>query len=337
MGLGDFLRRLFGGETEEEAASRWSTASPEERTVPATEPRKGFLGGVFADKGYGVEDLARRLDVGPDDLRSFEPTYHEFNVPKRSGGTRRIAAPSPELKTLQRRILRRLLSRLKCHPAAQGFERGRSIVTNAVQHVGKAVVIRMDLRNFFGETASGRVAAFFRKIGWNKETSKLLMQLTTHAGGLPQGAPTSPRLSNLLNYRMDARFDGLARKLRGTYTRYADDLTFSFDEDHAYSIDVVLWMSGRIVADEGYTIHGRRKMHVRRRHQQQRVTGLVVNEKVRLPRKTRRRLRAVAHRLNTTGQASLTTVQLEGWRAFQSMIETQSEPLESATGQNPTA
>lgn len=327
MGLGDFLRRLFGGESDAEAEARWSGKAVETRGPDRRES---------AD-GRDVGELARRLGMSVEELRAFEPVYQEFDVPKRSGGTRRIAAPSPELKKLQRLILKRLLSRLKCHPAVQGFERGRSIVTNAAAHLGKAVVIRMDLRDFFGETASGRVAAFFRKIGWNKEASKLLMQLTTHAGGLPQGAPTSPRLSNLLNYRMDARFDGLARKLRGTYTRYADDLTFSFLRDNAYAVDQVLWMSGRIVADEGYTIHKRRKMHVRRRHQRQSVTGLVVNEKVQLPRETRRWLRAVEHRLDTTGEASLTAVQLEGWRALRSMIETQSEPPGSATGQNPTA
>src|SRR5262249_44280484 len=153
------------------------------------------------------------------------------------------------LKTIQRRILRRLLGRLRCHPAATGFERGRSIVTNARAHVGKAVVVQMDLKDFFTSTTTRRVRKYFRKTGWNREAADLLIRLCTHQGGLPQGAPTSPRLSNLVNYRLDARLARLAgrrrlydprtgqrigsREIGAKYTRYADDLTFSFQSDDA--------------------------------------------------------------------------------------------------------
>ena len=120
MGLGSLFRRLLGGR----------------------------------DTGRDVEELARRLDVAADELRTVRPGYREFRIPKRGGGSRNIAAPSDELKALQRRILRRVLGRLATHPAATGFQRDESIVTNARQHTGKALVVRMDLREFFASTSA---------------------------------------------------------------------------------------------------------------------------------------------------------------------------------------
>src|SRR5262249_23095452 len=125
---------------------------------------------------------------------------------------RRILTPDERLKTIQRCILRRLLARLHCHPAATGFERSKSIIDNAQVHVGKAVVVRMDLKDFFASTRAERVRSYFRKISWNREASGLLVRLCTYQGGLPQGAPTSPRLSNLVNYRLDARLVALAAR-----------------------------------------------------------------------------------------------------------------------------
>jgi hypothetical protein len=313
MGLGDFFRRLFG------------------------EP----------DTGCNVEELARRLRVGAEELRAMQPAYREFSIPKRAGGTRKIAAPDDKLKSVQRRILRRLLARLKRHPAAMGFERGRSIVTNARPHADKAVVVRMDLKDFFPATTAKRVRDYFRKIGWSREASELLVKLCTRDGGLPQGAPTSPALSNLVNYRLDARLAGLAKKFGATYTRYADDLTFSFasgkpiartaisprtgekmtlsaPSDAAATIHAVIARTRHIVGKEGYELHMKKKLHIRRRHQRQVVTGLVVNDgPPRLPRATRRWLRAVEHHLASGREATLSEAQLAGWRALEAMIATQ--------------
>jgi len=275
------------------------------------------------DTGFDVEELARRLGMDVEALRAVRVEYDEFNVPKRSGGKRRISAPSDDLKALQRRILRKLLARLKAHPAATGFECGHSIVTNARHHAGQAVVVRMDLEDFFPSIRGGRVREYFRIIGWNRKASALLAVLTTHRGGLPQGAPTSPRLSNLVNRRLDARLSGYADRNGARYSRYADDLTFSFAEDDPAGVRTFIAMARLIVQDEGYRVHRRKKFYVRRRHQQQRVTGLVVNETVQLPRKTRRRLRAIAHHLATGREATLTPVQLAGWHALRDMIARQ--------------
>src|SRR5262249_9627750 len=127
MGLLQLLQRLFTGRKH---------------------PRAGVRGGG---------ELADRIGISQEKLRGVRSTYQEFTNPKRTGGPRRIPAPGPELKKLQRHILRRLLARLKCHPAAMGFELGRSIVTNALPHCGRAVIVRMDLQNFFESTSAERV------------------------------------------------------------------------------------------------------------------------------------------------------------------------------------
>lgn len=271
-------------------------------------------------RGLGLDELARRLGRKVEDFRSLRPAYHVFSVPKRSGGQRQIAAPLEPLKGTQRAILRRLLARLRAHPAATGFERGQSIVTNALRHEGKAVVVRMDLKDFFGATSAAKVHAFFRSLGWGSEASDLLTALTTREGGLPQGAPTSPRLANLVNRGLDARLAGLAMKVGATYTRYADDMTFSFDAPDRKKTHVLIHAVRLIAKSEGYEIHERKKLHIRRRHDRQVVTGLVVNERVNLPRKTRHRLRAVAHHQAAGRPVTLTPAQLEGWRSLLAMV-----------------
>jgi retron-type reverse transcriptase len=297
---------------------------------------------IVKGRGFGVEELARRLDIPLDELRAIRSAYREFTIPKRSGGTRRILAPDDALKAVQRRILRRLLARLRCHPAATGFQKGQSIVSNAKAHVRQPVVVRMDLREFFASTTEKRVRRYFRKIGWNREAAGLLVRLCTHDGALPQGAPTSPRLSNLVNYRLDARLSALAarrrmhnprtgnsieyRDINATYTRYADDITFSFPTDDPSSIRYVIRVTRHIVEQEGYELHLRKKLRIRRRHDRQEVTGLVVNERVNLSRATRRWLRAIEHRVASGQPATLTPAQLAGWRALRTMIDRQTNP-----------
>ena len=274
-------------------------------------------------KGKSIKELARRLGVNAGRLIQFTPVYHEAMIPKRGGGTRRLLVPDPSTRMLQRRLLRKLLSRLQSHEAAVGFERGKSIVDNALPHACQAVVIRLDIVEFFANTTVERIEQYFRRIGWDKNAAALLMLLTTHEGGLPQGAPTSPRLSNLVNFALDLKLARLAERFKGCYTRYADDITFSFPADHPRHIRGVIQQARRMLRAAGYEMHERSKLHVRRRHQRQEVTGLVVNDKIALPRKTRRRLRAVRHRLAEGRPATMTAAQLQGWSALEAMVERQ--------------
>jgi RNA-directed DNA polymerase len=271
--------------------------------------------------GRGVAELAERIGYRADELERLEPRYREVVVPKRrGGGMRRLHVPDDATKTLQRTILRKLLAPLRAHPAATGFERGRFIVDNALPHVRRAVVIKMDVVDFFPSTGADRIDAYFRRIGWNAKAAALLTRLVTYDGGLPQGAPTSPRLSNLVNYGLDVRLAQMAERRSARYTRYADDITFSHEHDGSIrprgTIDMARWL----LRAHGYTAHGRAKTSIRRAHQRQSVTGLIVNDGVRLPRELRRKLRAIRHHVATGRPATLTEEQLRGWAAFEAMV-----------------
>lgn len=280
-----------------------------------------LLSWLFGPKArFDVEELCRRLDVTVPELRAVRPAYRSFQIPKRTGGVRTILAPEPPLKQIQRRILHRLLKRLKAHPAAHGFEPRRSILTNATPHARRDVVVRLDIQDFFGSTAAQRVENYFRRLGWDKDAAGILATICTYEGALPQGAPTSPRLSNLLNARLDARLSALAEKLGGAYTRYADDITLSCCRLPDQRIGTIIFLAKRILKEEGYVLHMKKKLHVSRRHDRQKVTGLVVNERPALPRETRRWLRAVEHHLAQGRPATLTARQLQGWRALEAML-----------------
>jgi hypothetical protein len=244
-----------------------------------------------------------------------------------------------------------VFSRLAVHPAAVGFRRGQSIATHAMPHAFMPVVVKMDIRDFFGSTSSARVHAYFRRIGWNNEAAMMLVDWCTHDGGLPQGAPTSPLLSNAVNFRLDCRITGLMNahhqygvprqnpktlepirkpsQVKAFYSRYADDLTLSFSEDDSASIHSLIYVIQSIVEDEGYRLHTRKKLRIMRRHDRQTVTGLVVNEGVRLPRETRRWLRAVEHHMATGKPISINEKQLQGWRALEQMIRIQTHPTDA--------
>lgn len=243
--------------------------------------------------------------------------YHSFTLPKKTGGERLISAPMPRLKRAQYWVLDNILAKVPAHDAAHGFLAGRSIVSNATPHAGHDVVINLDVKDFFPSIAFGRIKGVFRHLGYGEAMATLLALLCSEnraqawqvdgeklfVGGkarervLPQGAPTSPMLTNLLCRRLDRRLLGLARQLGFVYTRYADDLTFSASGEAAR--DNVGRLLGRvrwILRDEGFTPHPD-KERVMRKGRRQEVTGLVVNaDKPGVSRETRRRLRAALHR-----------------------------------------
>jgi hypothetical protein len=270
--------------------------------------------------GDGIDELARRLDLPPATLLAHTPSYRRVAIPKRDGAMRQLDIPDAATKQLQRRILRRLLARLKAHPAAHAYERGRSVATNAAPHVGRQVVIKLDVRDFFASTGAARVQRYFQAIGWNRQAAALLTALVTHEGRLPQGTPTSPRLANLINIGLDDSIARYVKHRRGTYTRYADDLTISFPEDWPRHIRSLVQQIRHVARACGYRLHGGRKLGIFRRHQRQQVCGVIVNDKPTLPRELRRRLRAARHALATQRPASWTAAQLGGWAAYERMI-----------------
>ncbi|MCA9711261.1 MAG: RNA-directed DNA polymerase, partial [Myxococcales bacterium] len=175
--------------------------------------------------------------------------YHRWHVPKRDGGLRLISAPKPDLKAAQRWIARNITEHLPVHGAAHGFVPGRSTVTNAQVHAGARVVIKLDLQNFYPTITQPRVKGLLRKAGYGEQVATVLSMLCTESPrevielrgtphhvaigprSLPQGAPTSPSITNALCLRLDRRMQGLAGTLGFRYSRYADDLTFSWHAD----------------------------------------------------------------------------------------------------------
>lgn len=177
--------------------------------------------------GVPEEELREWREGPPQGPRALQYSYTRFTIPKRRGGERTIEAPSDALKALQRTILHKLLNPLPAHPAATGFVPGRSIVDNARPHAAQGVVINLDLADFFPSITVKRVRGVFRRRGWSRGPAAILANICTHEGRLPQGAPTSPALSNLVCWLMDARLAGLANAFGGHYTRCADDITIS--------------------------------------------------------------------------------------------------------------
>jgi RNA-directed DNA polymerase len=231
-------------------------------------------------------------------------SYVVHRIPKRSGGWREILEPNPELKRLQRQLLRWLAARrLRVGPYAHGFVRGRSIVTHALPHAGRRVVVRMDVRDFFPSIRSEMVRSSLLREGLSIDDARRISELCTVDGRLPQGAPTSPLLANLVFKQVDFRLAALTRAFRpqfsSAYSRYADDLVFS---SNAPDWHQVIFPVRKIVESAGFTLH-QGKTHIARSNCSQRVTGLVVNSRPNVPREYRRVLRAELHSVRTSVRA----------------------------------
>ena len=222
--------------------------------------------------------------------------YKRHKLARKGKAPREIDEPAPLLKFFQRRILERVLEQIPVRDAAHGFVKKRSIFSNAAAHTGRRVVVCMDLRDFFPSITFKRVTGMFIKTGFSEINAGKLAALCCYRGRLPQGAPTSPMITNIICRRMDARLHALLVKYGGNYTRYADDMTFSGDE----GILSVLPLVRRIVKEEGFE-PAPEKFRIQRSGARQKVTGLVVNDRVSVPRKVRRMLRAMVHRYAMEG------------------------------------
>jgi retron-type reverse transcriptase len=282
--------------------------------------------------------------------------YVRFEVKKRSGGIRQLSAPHANLAAAQEWILTNILSRVPVHPDAHGFVPGRSTVTNASPHVGKAIVANADLRDFFPTITFARVRGIFKQLGYSPAVATVFALLccesprrkVIYAGktfwvaagppALPQGACTSPALSNLAARRLDSRLSGIGKKLGFTYTRYADDLTFSASGEEAEKlVGYLLARIRHIAQDEGFAVN-EKKTRVLRENTAQTVTGIVVNERPGIRRKTIRRLRAILHRAKFEGLAAQNRENhprfeawLRGMIAYVGMVNPeQARPLQEA-------
>jgi hypothetical protein len=279
-----------------------------------------------------VDELAQGLD-----LRSGEPEWfadpggwlrrapegwlHHYRAVWR--GDRLIETPAPRIAELQRRIVRGVLDRIPVHPAAHGFVRGRSPLTLAAEHAGRAMVVRVDVEGFFTRIGPARIAGLLRAAGYPAAVARMLagMLVTStpravlrRAPGppgvgrrrlldrlafphLPQGAPSSPAVANLLAHGLDRRLSGLAAAVGARYGRYADDLVLSGDD---LPVDGLVRRVCAIADEEGFTIRPDKTL-IMPAHHRQRVTGLVVNAGPAASRRDYDDLRALLHNCARTG------------------------------------
>lgn len=270
--------------------------------------------------------------------------YKRWTIPKRDGSPRLISSPKPDLKAAQHWILHNVCERLPIHGAAHGFVAGRSIVTNAVPHAGAQVVVKLDLKDFYPTITAPRVKGLFRKAGYGEQVATVMALLCTESPreaidiegvtyyvatgprSLPQGAPTSPAITNTLCLKLDSRLSGLAAHKGLSYTRYADDLTFSWSGPGDAQVSHLIGSVRKIVESEGFIVHPK-KTRVMRKGGRQKVTGLVVNSATggalaRVPRKTVRNLRAaIRNRELGRPHGDENLQQLQGMAAFIHMTD----------------
>jgi hypothetical protein len=291
------------------------------RPASWTLPELSTPGAVAEWLGITPKELDRFADC-----RGFErsapagPVRHYSYrwLAKPNGRARLLEVPKARLRAIQRRLLHDLLDLIPPHEAAHGYRRGRSIATCVAPHSGRAVVLRLDLRDFFTSVSASRVHALFRTAGFPIPVARLLTGLCTNSvpdevlldwpngrgapnwqarqrfrfAHLPQGAPTSPALANLCAYRLDCRLAGLAAASGASYTRYADDLVFSGDAELEQCVRRFHVGVCSIALEEGFEAHTRKSRFMRQAVRQQ-VAGIVLNVHPNVARREYDRLRVI--------------------------------------------
>lgn len=229
-------------------------------------------------------------------IRNKRKVYVSYKMKKKRGGYRTIDAPSKKLKFVQRWILGNILYSMRVNKDSHGFIPGRSIATNAQIHVGQELVMGIDLKDFFPSIKFNRVNGFFKSVGYNDNISTILAELCTFNWKLPQGAPTSPMISNLIASSLDRRLAGFCKKKGLLYSRYADDITISGGKVLPRYKTLIF----RIITEEGFEINYE-KVRIQGRGSCQLVTGLVVNDKVSIGRKKKRIIKSLVHKISENG------------------------------------
>ena len=262
-------------------------------------------------------------------VKGINNLYTSFEIHKKNGGVRKINAPREELKDIQRKLTEAIHRHMKKkskkkNNISHAFELDKSIITNAEVHRNKRLVLNIDLKDFFGSIHFGRVRGFFNKN--NKfllpiEVATVLAQISCFEGKLPQGAPCSPIISNLICEILDYRISKISKKYRLDYTRYADDLTFSTNDKNFLGLQNEFYIEiTQELIRAGFSINEDKK-RLQLKDSRQVVTGIVVNKMLNVNRDFYKETRAMAHQLYKQGEfvingevASLN--QLEGRFAF---------------------
>jgi len=256
--------------------------------------------------------VLRRNSIYPD----FR--YRHFTRPKADGTLRQLVEPDEKLKRIQRKILKTLLKNASIHPSAVGFRRKKSTADHAWSHAGAATIITADIEDFFPQTKTHRVEAWWKNYFIEQpeaeSAARLLTLLTTYKGSLPQGAPTSPTLSNILNYDMDAALERRVVASGGRYTRYCDDMAFSWGGIGDVPSDFEAAVRS-IVQEYGYHLH---RWEVWNAQDEPELTGIILARHggVELPNDVQQTMRRLARSSSASDAA-----RLQGYRAYESMVK----------------
>ena len=248
--------------------------------------------------------------------------YFQFQIPKKKKGEyRTITAPNAGLKSIQKCINALLLDQINVHPAAFGFVPGKSIVDNAKVHLGQNYIYNIDLKDFFPSVKAGRVFACLQlpPFSYDKETASMIADLCSQEGVLPQGAPTSPTLTNIVCYRLDWRLSKLAKRYNMRYSRYADDITFSSMSNLFHADGKFVKELRRFIEKEGFVINDA-KTRINTYYQRQEVVGLTINEKPNVPEKYVKQLRTMLNNWEKSGYAIAQQVFIQHYDKYTSSL-----------------
>jgi len=246
---------------------------------------------------HGTE-IALFLGISPKLIgymvRNPHRYYRTFDIEKKNGKYREITAPRVFLKTVQRYILDCILSPLDLHESAVGFRRGFTPAIGAQRHIKNTYIWNIDLKDFFPSIHQERVTEAFKKMGYSSQAAYFLSGLCCLGGRLPQGAPTSPALSNYIFFELDEKIFEHTQRLKIVYTRYADDLSFS--SSNPITEEFMRFVEG-IIKSSGFSIN-KNKTRLMGPACRREVTGLTVNARVSIPRPIRRKIRARFHNVS---------------------------------------
>jgi len=279
---------------------------------------------------HGAKNIYDLLEVKKEDIEkivaNIENYYRSYPIKKASGKLRWIDAPQKPLKEYQKKILERLLYQFRAHESAVGFIKHIGVKDGAARHLGNKVVLCIDVQDFFGSLSLFQVYAAYgymltklskdkKSFSYGSEDLELLVKLSTYKGHVPQGAPTSPALANIICRQMDRELQDIAVKNDLVYTRYADDIAFSHARKN-FKITKIIEQTKKVMSYYGLKLNSK-KTRVLRPHKRMAITGVVINEKLSVAKPVWRNVRAQLHNLSINKD----TLSVEEYQKLRGKIE----------------
>lgn len=228
---------------------------------------------------------------------NIDANYSEIIIKKKTHGIRFLYEPSKTLKDIQKRILKNILEERKLSSYSYAYRKNLSVFENAKPHVGKNIVLKLDIKDFFGNINFNMVYdTCFNEMFFPKKLGVLLTNLCVYNNKLPQGAPTSGYISNLVMRSFDEKIGKYCDEKKISYTRYSDDMSFSGD----FNIKEIISLVERLLKENGFKLN-KKKIKVVSKKTRQQITGIVVNEKINIRKSYKKKIRQEVYYINKYG------------------------------------